>query len=83
MVKSAVEAFLKQLPEDVQKTPWAALAQSLATSIDHDKTSATAKALITPRLVEVLDRLQSLAPGEEAEDELAKLRKRVAGSAAA
>ena len=83
MVKEALEAELQKLPEDISGGTEAKLALSLATTIDHDATSATAKANLAKVLVEVLDRLRSLAPSEEVEDELAKLRNRIAGGTAA
>ena len=80
MVKEALEAELKKLPEDIQNGPEAKLALSLAQTIDHDATSATAKANLAKVLVEVIDRLRSLAPSEEEEDELARIRKRIAAA---
>jgi len=77
MVKPALEAELKKLPEDIQKGPEAALAVSIAETIDNDKTSATAKANLAKVLVEVLDRLRSLAPSEEEEDALSAIVKRL------
>ncbi|HSE45107.1 MAG TPA: hypothetical protein VLA89_07235 [Gemmatimonadales bacterium] len=80
MVKKALEAELKKLPEDIQNGAEAKLALSLAQTIDHDATSATAKANLAKVLVEVIDRLRSLAPSEEEEDELARIRKRIAAA---
>ena len=83
MVKEALEAEISKLPAEIQNGAEAKLALSIAETIDHDTTSATAKANLAKVLVEVIDRLRSLAPREEEEDELAKLRKRIAGGAAA
>ena len=82
MVRPAVDAYVASLPEEVRKSAWAALAESVADSIDNCG-AETAIAPLTKTLMELLDQLRELAPSEEQEDELAKLRKRVAGSAAA
>lgn len=70
MVKPQIEAELKGMPEAVQNSAEAALAKSIAETIDNDKTSATAKANLAKVLVEVIDRLRSLAQSGEEEDEL-------------
>ena len=74
MVKEALEGYLKGLPEDIQNSVEAKLALSIASQIDHDTTSATAQGQLAKVLVELLDRLRSLAPSEEEEDELVRIR---------
>jgi hypothetical protein len=77
MVKPQIEAELKKLSEDIQNSAEAALAKSIAETIDNDKTSATAKANLAKVLVEVIDRLRALAAeGEEQEGKLDELRSR-------
>ncbi len=82
MVKPAVDAYVASLPEEIQKSAYAALAQSLANSIDNCG-AETAIAPLTKTLMELLEKLRELAPSEEQEDELSAIRKRLAGSAAA
>ncbi len=82
MVRPAVDAYVQSLPEDVQKSAYAALAQSLANSIDNCG-AETAIAPLTKTLMELLDKLRELAPREEQEDELNAIRKRLTGRTAA
>lgn len=83
MVNTALEAFIGTLPQHTQDSAEAALAKSLAQTIDHGDTSATAKANLAKVLVELLDRLRELAPSEDQEDKLDDIRKRLAGRTAA
>ena len=77
-VREAVEAELQDLPEDLRKSPFAAIALTLSDCLDDAKASATSKSLVTKSLLDTLDRLRALAPSEEQEDKISDLRSRIA-----
>ena len=84
MVKEAVEGELKKLPEEIQKMPEAQAAILIAQAMDISSALTPQHvAQLNKALLENLDRLRSLAPGEEEEDQLAQLRARIADRSAA
>ena len=84
MVKEAVEGELQKLPEEIQKMPEAQAAILIAQAMDISSALTPQHvAQLNKALLENLDRLRSLAPGEEEEDQLAQLRARIADRSAA
>ena len=84
MVKEAVEGELQKLPEEIQKMPEAQAAILIAQAMDISSALTPQHvAQLNKALLENLDRLRSLAPGEEEEDQRAQLRARIADRSAA
>ena len=75
-VVAALTADLAKMPEDLASSALAALAMSLATTIDNPGTTPTAKSMCAGSLLAALDELRTLAPTEEQADELDDLAAR-------
>ena len=76
MVGEAIRAEIDKMPPELQKSGMAAIALSIAGSLDAGDASQAASAALYKILLETLDRLRVLADGEKQEGRLDDLKSR-------
>lgn len=64
------------MPDELAQSALAAAAMTLGASLDDPRNSATSKSMCAKALLDILDRLRDLAPGDEEADELDELNAR-------